>query len=127
MLYKTFLLIKADSDEITRLFTNLISNATKYNKTEGRIEIVLKETNNYNLVEIKDNGIGMKQEEKEKLFHEFFRAKNESTKNISGTGLGLSIVKRIVDSYAGKIEVDSEYNKGTTFTVYLPRKISEAV
>jgi two-component system phosphate regulon sensor histidine kinase PhoR len=109
------------------LFTNLISNAIKYNKAEGRIEIVLKETNNYNIVEIKDNGIGMKQEEKEKLFQEFFRAKNESTKSISGTGPGLSIVKRIVDSYAGKIEVESEYNKGTTFTVYLPSKIGEAV
>ena len=73
---------------------------------------------------IKDNGIGLKPEEKNKLFTEFFRAKNEKTKNISGTGLGLSIVKRIVDSYSGKIEVESEYGEGTTFKVFLPTIIS---
>lgn len=112
--------IKADNDEITRLFTNLISNAIKYNKVDGEINISLKNSNSYNIVEIKDSGIGMKQEEKEKLFQEFFRAKNEYTKNISGTGLGLSIVKRITDSYAGKIEVESEYNNGTLFRVFLP-------
>ncbi|MBZ0198580.1 MAG: response regulator [Ignavibacteriaceae bacterium] len=112
--------IKADNDEITRLFTNIVSNAIKYNKVGGEINITVKNLDSYNIVEIKDSGIGMRQEEKEKLFQEFFRAKNEYTKNISGTGLGLSIVKRIADSYAGKIEVESEYNNGTLFRVYLP-------
>jgi signal transduction histidine kinase len=112
--------IKADSDEITRLFTNLLSNAVKYNKNNGNIEIKMKMTGNYILTSINDTGIGMKPEEKKKLFHEFFRAKNELTKDISGTGLGLSIMKRIVDSYAGKIEVESEFGKGTSFNVYLP-------
>lgn len=74
----------------------------------------------YLLTTIKDNGIGLKPDEKNKLFTEFFRAKNEKTKNISGTGLDLSIVKRIVDSYSGKIEVESDYGEGTTFKVFLP-------
>ncbi|MDP2362463.1 MAG: response regulator, partial [Ignavibacteria bacterium] len=104
--------IKADSDEIIRLFTNLISNAIKYNRDQGIINIKLYQAENYLVTEIKDCGIGLKPEEKNKLFTEFFRAKNEKTKNISGTGLGLSIVKRIVDSYAGKIEFESEYGEG---------------
>jgi two-component system, OmpR family, phosphate regulon sensor histidine kinase PhoR len=112
--------IKADYEEINRLFTNLISNAVKYNRQNGCIIVNINSTELYLVVEIKDSGIGIKEEEKKKLFQEFYRAKNEFTKNISGTGLGLSIVKRIVDSYSGKIEVGSEFNKGTAFKVYLP-------
>ena len=112
--------VNVDSDEITRLFINLMSNAIKYNNKDGQISIELTHSGNYNVIEFKDSGIGMKPKEKERLFHEFFRAKNELTINIAGTGLGLSIVKRIVDSYAGKIEVESEYKKGTSFRVYLP-------
>ena len=67
-----------------------------------------------------DTGIGLKEEDKGLLFNEFFRAKNKLTKNISGTGLGLTIVKRIVESYQGKIELESEFEKGTTFIIWLP-------
>lgn len=112
--------IMADSDEITRLFTNLISNAIKYNRDNGILTINIFTADNYLLAEIKDNGIGLKPEEKNKLFAEFYRAKNEMTKNISGTGLGLSIVKRIVDSYHGSIIVESNFGVGTTFTVKMP-------
>lgn len=114
------LCIKADNDEISRLFTNLISNAIKYNSDQGIINISLYQSDNYIITEIKDSGIGLKPEDKQRLFSEFFRAKNEKTKNISGTGLGLSIVKRIVDSYSGKIEVESEFGEGTTFKVFFP-------
>lgn len=113
-------IIKADQEEINRIYTNLMSNAIKYNRKNGNISIRLSRDNRYFITEIQDSGIGMKPEEKEKLFREFFRAKNEFTKNISGTGLGLSIVKRIIDSYAGKIEVSSVYNVGTTFKISLP-------
>jgi signal transduction histidine kinase len=112
--------IKADSVEINRLFTNIIGNALKYNKENGSINISVSHTGNYVTTKISDTGIGLKPEDKEKLFHEFYRVKNESTRNIPGTGLGLSIVKRIVDSYNGKIEVESEYAIGSTFTISLP-------
>lgn len=112
--------VNADSDEINRLFTNLVSNAIKYNNERGTININITSSGNFLLTEIKDSGIGLRPEEKNKLFSEFFRAKNEKTKNIGGTGLGLSIVKKIVDSYSGKIEVESEYGEGTTFRIYLP-------
>lgn len=116
--------IDADADEITRLFTNIISNSIKYNRPSGNVTINIHHTGNFIVTEITDTGIGMKEEEKKKLFSEFFRAKNEFTKNISGTGLGLSIVKRIVDSYSGKIEVESEYGNGTTFRIYLPSSVN---
>lgn len=115
--------INADFDEITRLYTNLISNAIKYNRLQGSVVIKIYHAGNFVVTEIKDSGIGLKEEEKKRLFSEFFRAKNEFTKNISGTGLGLSIVKRIVDSYSGKIEIESEYGTGTTFRIYLPSAI----
>ncbi len=115
--------IKADYDEITRLFTNFLSNAIKYNKENGSVIINILNSGDYLLTEIKDTGIGLKPEEKKKLFSEFFRAKNELTKTISGTGLGLSIVKRIVDSYSGKIEVESEFGIGTTFRIFLPSSL----
>jgi len=117
-------IIKADYNEITRLITNLISNAIKYNKDKGKIIIDVSSSTNYLQIKITDTGIGMKPEEKAKLFNEFFRAKNEKTRGISGTGLGLSIVKKIVDSYYGKIDVDSEFDKGTTFTINLPININ---
>ncbi|MFA6598713.1 MAG: response regulator [Ignavibacteriaceae bacterium] len=116
--------IQADAEEINRLFTNLISNAVKYNKLNGKIDIAVSANENFVITSIADSGIGIKNEEKKKLFHEFFRAKNEFTKEINGTGLGLSIVKRIVDSYSGKIEVESEFGKGTKFIVSLPFRTS---
>ncbi len=112
--------IKADYNEITRLFTNLLSNAIKYNKDKGSIFITVNEENNFICIKIKDTGIGLKQEERDKLFNEFYRAKNEKTRGISGTGLGLSIVKKIVESYHGKIEVESVFGYGTTFIIHLP-------
>lgn len=115
--------IKADNNEINRLFTNILSNALKYNKDNGKIDISVYKSGTYIVSKIADTGIGMKPQEKEKLFQEFFRVKNDQTRNIPGTGLGLSIVKRIVESYSGKIEVESEYGAGTTFIIKFPYKV----
>jgi len=113
-------LIMADNNELTRLFTNIIGNAVKYNKDKGKISINVQTQGNFIVAKISDTGIGMKPEDKARLFSEFYRIKNDYTRNISGTGLGLSIVKRIAESYSGKVEVESEYTKGSVFTVYLP-------
>lgn len=113
-------IIKADQNEITRMITNLLSNAIKYNKESGKIFVDALTKKNYVSIRIKDTGIGMKPEETAELFNEFYRAKNEKTRGISGTGLGLTIVKRIVDSYHGKVEVESEFGSGTTFIINLP-------
>ncbi|MFZ4591669.1 MAG: sensor histidine kinase, partial [Ignavibacteria bacterium] len=113
-------LIRADNNEITRLFTNIIGNSIKYNKDNGTINIDVSTSGNFIVTKISDTGIGMKPEDKARLFSEFYRIKNEHTRSISGTGLGLSIVKRIAESYSGKVEVESEYGKGSTFILYLP-------
>ncbi|MDZ7372316.1 MAG: cell wall metabolism sensor histidine kinase WalK, partial [candidate division KSB1 bacterium] len=112
--------VDADREEIARLFNQLLSNAVKYNRQGGSIVVTLKRSGNYAAVAIRDTGIGMTPEEKSRLFEEFFRAKNEFTRNITGTGLGLIVAKKIVDAYAGMIEVESEFQVGSTFTVLLP-------
>ncbi len=113
-------LIKVERDEISRVANNLLSNAIKYNKTDGEINISLSSNENYIEFSIEDNGIGIKESDQPKLFQEFFRAMNKQTRIVSGTGLGLTIVKRIVESYHGKIKFESEYGKGTKFIVQLP-------
>lgn len=112
--------IVADLNEINRLITNIVSNAIKYNKDGGCITINTKQDYNYIIINITDTGIGLRAEEKKELFQEFYRAKNKYTKSISGTGLGLTIVKRIVEAYHGTIDVESEFEKGTTIYIKLP-------
>ncbi|MDZ7721755.1 MAG: response regulator [candidate division KSB1 bacterium] len=118
-LQKDFM-VKCDREEIERVFNNLISNAVKYNKENGTISIKAGKDGHYAKVSVSDTGIGLQPDEKDRLFEEFYRAKNKFTRKITGTGLGLSIVKRIIDANAGKIIVESEFEKGTTFTVFLP-------
>jgi two-component system, OmpR family, phosphate regulon sensor histidine kinase PhoR len=112
--------VNADREELMRLFSNLVDNALKYNKPDGRVSIAADRNGPYVRVSVADTGIGISREGLSRLFTEFFREKREETSLITGTGLGLSIVKRIVDFYHGRIEVDSEPGKGSTFTVWLP-------
>ncbi len=112
--------IEADRDEAARLFNQLISNAIKYNRENGSIRVTVSRESHYAKTAVQYSGIGMTPEEKSRLFEEFFRAKNAYTRDIPGTGLGLIVVKKIVDAYSGMIEVDSEFEKGSTFTVFLP-------
>ncbi|PKP39289.1 MAG: hypothetical protein CVT98_02365 [Bacteroidetes bacterium HGW-Bacteroidetes-15] len=110
----------ADSEEMEIIFNNLISNAVKYNVDGGKVECKLANLGSEILIVISDSGVGISQEDLPKLFHEFSRIKTIMTKEISGSGLGLSIVKKLVDLYKGRIEVDSTPQEGTTFSVYLP-------
>ncbi len=113
--------IEADKEKIKQVLINLISNAIKYNRKNGKIWIKYNIVKNQFEFHIKDNGIGINEEEKQKLFSKFFRSKFVEN-NISGTGLGLSICKQIIDNHNGNIWMQSEKSKGSIFSFSLPLK-----
>lgn len=113
---------KADKGEIEIVLNNLLSNAVKYNVNGGAVFIDILNHDDHIEISVKDTGIGMTQEDMEKLFQDFVRIKNSKTKHVSGSGLGLSIAKKMVDLYEGDITVDSKPDEGSKFTVKLPKK-----
>jgi two-component system, sensor histidine kinase and response regulator len=109
--------MEADRQELEIVLNNLISNAIKYNVKGGRVDVNLHRDEKSVTMEVEDTGIGMKQEDMDKLFGDFVRIRSEQTKNISGSGLGLSIVKKILELYQADIQVESNPGKGSSFKV----------
>jgi heavy metal sensor kinase len=112
-------IVLGDKMRLQQLFTNLIDHAIKYTP-EGSIDITMEKNKEYVLVKVKDTGIGIPQEEQEKIFKRFYRVDKSRSRETGGVGLGLSIVEWIAHAHHGRIEVVSELNQGSTFTVYLP-------
>jgi heavy metal sensor kinase len=108
-----------DKARLQQLFTNLIDNAIKYTP-KGSIHVTVEKKDGAALVKIKDTGIGIHKEEQEKIFKRFYRVDKSRSKETGGVGLGLSIAGWIAHAHHGRIEVQSELNQGSTFTVYLP-------
>ena len=106
------------------IFNNLVSNAVKYNRRGGKVDIVIDEDEENVILLFADTGIGISEPDRKNLFSDFVRIKNEKTKNIGGSGLGLSIVKQVLDMYHGSITVDSVPDVGTTFRICLPKKFN---
>ena len=115
------ILMQADAGELEIIFNNLISNAVKYNKDGGSVTVSVQDLGSSVSIAVRDTGIGMTKDEVGRLFGEFTRIKNEKTINILGSGLGLSILKRLAHLYGGDVEVESEQDQGSTFTVTLSR------
>jgi len=103
------------------LFNNLINNAIKYNKNNGKVIIKGEETDSSIIIKIKDTGIGIAPDDLSKIFDEFYRSVEAKSRRLSGTGLGLSIVKRMIELYNGTIDVASKLNEFTEFTIILPK------
>jgi signal transduction histidine kinase len=103
------------------IFNNLISNAVKYNKEGGTVEVCLCNQGPNFEIRVSDTGIGMNQDDCNKIFKDFVRIKNSKTKEITGSGLGLSITKTMVEQYNGTIKVESKPDEGSTFSISLPR------
>jgi heavy metal sensor kinase len=111
--------VLGDRVRLQQLFTNLIDNAIKYT-SKGSIEVTLKKEGGDAVVKIRDTGVGISKEEQEKIFKRFYRVDRSRSKETGGVGLGLSIVEWIVHAHHGRIDINSELDKGSTFTVYLP-------
>ncbi|NJN56545.1 MAG: sensor histidine kinase, partial [Leptolyngbyaceae cyanobacterium SL_5_9] len=128
--YKT----QGDRDQFTRLFTNLVSNAVQYTPSGGKVQIMLQHSKHHGLnqlqIQIKDTGIGIPEESLPHLFDRFYRVDPARThakplavypvEKTTGSGLGLAIAKVIVENHQGQIQVESQPNQGTTFTVMFP-------
>jgi signal transduction histidine kinase len=112
-------IVLGDKMRLQQLFTNLIDNAIKYTP-EGSIDITMEKNKEYVLVKVKDTGIGIAQEEQEKIFKRFYRVDKSRSRETGGVGLGLSIAEWIAHAHHGRMEVYSKVNQGSTFTVYLP-------
>ena len=114
-------LVLGDEQTLDQVFSNLISNAIKYNKPGGLVSLSIREDEGFIVTEVKDTGIGIAKEHLPFLFDQFYRVSRREDQKIKGTGLGLSIAKKIVDLHNGSIRVTSEPGQGTTFSVWLPK------
>jgi len=114
-------LVLGDEQTLEQVFTNLISNAIKYNKPQGRVRVSLKEDVESVSVAVEDTGIGIAKEHMPFIFDQFYQVHRGEGEKMKGTGLGLSIVQKIVEAHNGTIGVTSEPGSGSTFTVRLPR------
>lgn len=111
-----------DKDKIEQLLLNILSNAIKYSSEAGTIDVDLRqgETEAFFDIVIADSGIGIPEEDLERIFERFYRVDKARTRALGGTGLGLSIAKEIVEAHGGKIRIESENNVGTKVTITLP-------
>jgi two-component system CheB/CheR fusion protein len=114
--------IYSDPKLISMVLENILDNAGKYSQTGSVVTIGLKQEGDFTSVSIKDNGVGIRKEDMDKLFKKFVRIDNSLSTSVKGTGLGLYWAKKILDLHGGSIEVTSSSNRGTTFTVITPTK-----
>lgn len=118
------LMILGDQDKLKQVFINLMSNAVKFNKENGNVWVSIKEKQDKVVVQIKDNGSGIKKEDLPYIFERLYRG-DKSRQLTPGSGIGLTIVKRILNLHGASIDVESEENKGTIFTLCFD-KITES-
>ncbi|MBQ1793874.1 MAG: GHKL domain-containing protein [Peptostreptococcaceae bacterium] len=116
------MIIKSNRDYIKQIFLNLVDNAIKYTPNGGIVTTKVRYDDNYILIKVIDNGIGISKEDKTRIFERFYRVDKARSRDVGGTGLGLAIVKHIVKSLHGTIDVESELNIGTKFIVKIPKK-----
>ena len=115
------MVVYADWLRIRQALTNLISNAIKYSEEKGEVEVALVDEEDYVLLQVKDNGVGIPEKDLNRVFERFYRVDKSRSREKGGTGLGLAIVKHIVESHHSMIEVKSKQGEGSTFEFKLPK------
>lgn len=110
-------------EKIKRCVVILLENAFKYTKEDGKIDLVFENNNKYIIVKVKDNGIGIKEEDQNRIFDRFFRSDDVRANYIIGSGIGLSLLKSISKTLGIKINLSSKYKEGSEFTLIIPKKI----
>lgn len=110
--------LTGDKDKLKQVFINLISNALKFTKCNGKVLIKMYKNNEHIIIEVEDNGVGIKEEDLPFIFERLYRG-DKSRHEIEGSGLGLTIVKNIIQLHSGSIDVESKEGKGTKFKITL--------
>jgi signal transduction histidine kinase len=118
--------IKGDREKIRVALHNLIGNALKYTPAGGQVNVTVTANDGHLVVEVGDTGIGMSEEDREHAFEKFYRAKDARVAKVTGSGLGLAIAREVVRMHGGDITVESELNRGSTFTLALPIPVEAA-
>jgi len=109
-----------DGEAIASVLINLLSNVMKFSPKEKEVTVKLLRDNGNAVLQVADKGIGISQKEIPKIFQRFYQSDNNITSEARGSGLGLTMVKNIIEAHKGRIEVESEPGKGSTFSVILP-------
>jgi two-component system CheB/CheR fusion protein len=112
--------VDADREKINQVISNFVSNAIKYSPKGSTVTLDTKVMDNYVVVSVTDEGIGIKPKDQKKIFQRFYRVADEEMKHISGFGIGLYLSSEIIQRHKGKIGVDSTEGKGSTFHFTLP-------
>ena len=107
---------------VCEIIYNLCDNAIKYNRENGTVKVRIKDKGDFAEISVADTGIGIPEDQKERVFERFFRVDKSHSKEVGGTGLGLSIVKHAVKNLGGEVSLESRLDKGTTVTVTIPKE-----
>lgn len=118
-------IVCVDHLRVSQIFNNLLSNAVKFTAPGGRVSVSVESADDGVRVAVGDTGLGIPKNDLPHVFDKYYQASTKATAGEKGTGLGLAIVRELVLLHGGKIDVSSEVNRGTTFTVYLPQKPAE--
>lgn len=113
-------LVNADRVRVIQILTNLADNAFNYTPENGNIQIDVLATDNFVFISVSDDGIGIADDNIDKIFDRFYRAEDADVQKVAGTGLGLAIVQSFIEMHGGHLEVESKIGKGSTFTFNLP-------
>ena len=115
--------IYLDATKIDRAILNIIENAIKYSESNSKITVKLYQEKNRACISIQDQGIGISKDEANRIFERFYRIKKDRSRTTGGSGLGLYIAKKIIDMHQGEIDIKSEENVGSIFTIKLPMNL----